>query len=332
MTDTQVKCAIVGLGRWGRNLVTSAAGNADAPLRFVRAATRTPAKAEDFCAEHDLPLCDDYREVLADPEVEAVVFATPHSQHHEQVIAAAEAGKHIFVEKPFALTLGDAREMTDAAAAHRRCLAVGFNRRFMPAFREMRDRMKEGAIGKPLLIEGQFSGPWGFGYSADMWRGSAAENPAGGMAAMGIHVLDAMIALMGPVAAVRTLSRTQALESDLHDTTVTLLDFASGAAGTLTTLMASPTYWRLHVAGTEGWIAMPDQDSVERLDGDAPTRTALPAGNSLGAELSVFARAIRGGANWPIPAADILAGVAAMQAIGCSAERGGEKVEVTAIG
>lgn len=330
MTDKDVKCAIVGLGRWGQNLVSSVAGDTRAPLCFVRAMTRTPAKAEEFCARHGLPLGDDYSEVLADPEVEAVVLATPPSQHHEQVIAAAKACKHIFVEKPFALTLSDAREMIDAVTAHDRCLTVGFNRRFMPAFQEMQDRIKEGMIGRPLLIEGQFSGLWGFGYSADMWRGNTSENPVGGMAAMGIHVLDAMIALMGPVASIRTLSRTQVLSSDLHDTTVTLLDFASGAAGVLSTLMASPTYWRLHVAGTDGWIAMPDQDSIERLTGDAPARTAHPAGNSLAAELSAFARASRSGAPWPIPAAEILAGTATMEAIQRSVSRGGEAVEVPA--
>src|SRR5262249_62173006 len=107
-----VRAAIVGLGRWGRSLVTSVQGKSDV-IRFVAGHTRTRAAAEEFCREHDVTLTDSFDAVLADRSVDAVVLATPHSQHEAQVLAAAAAGKHVFVEKPITLT----RRTADAVVA-----------------------------------------------------------------------------------------------------------------------------------------------------------------------------------------------------------------------
>ena len=97
-----VRAAIIGLGRWGRSLVNAVHGKTDA-IEFTAAYTRTRAGAEDYCREKNLPLLDRFEEVLSDPNIDAVVLATPHSQHAEQVMAAAVAGKHIHVEKPLTL-------------------------------------------------------------------------------------------------------------------------------------------------------------------------------------------------------------------------------------
>src|SRR5688500_20264468 len=94
-----IRAAIVGLGRWGQNLVNSVQGKSDA-IRFVAGATRTVAKAEAYAREKGFPLHDTYKKVLADPKIDAVVLATPHTQHAAQVVAAAKAGKHVFTEKP----------------------------------------------------------------------------------------------------------------------------------------------------------------------------------------------------------------------------------------
>ena len=85
-----IRAAIVGLGRWGRSLVSSVAGNSD-DIKFVLAYTRTRASAEDFCRDKHIPLADSYEQILRDPDVDAVVLATPHSQHQAQALAAAAA-------------------------------------------------------------------------------------------------------------------------------------------------------------------------------------------------------------------------------------------------
>ena len=96
-----INAAIVGLGRWGRNHVNAVAGSSR--IRYVRAVTRNPAAAQDFAAQHDLALTTRFEEVLADPAIDAVVLATPHSQHVDEVVAAAKAGKAVWCEKPLAL-------------------------------------------------------------------------------------------------------------------------------------------------------------------------------------------------------------------------------------
>ena len=87
-----VRAAIIGLGRWGRSLVNAVHGKTDA-ITFTAAYTRTRANAEQYCREKNIPLLDRFEDALADPDIDAVVLATPHSRHAEQVMAAAAAGK-----------------------------------------------------------------------------------------------------------------------------------------------------------------------------------------------------------------------------------------------
>jgi predicted dehydrogenase len=121
-----IRAAIVGLGRWGQNLVDCAQGKTD-KLRFTVGVARTPEKARAFADKHGLALVADYAVALGDPSLDAVVLATPHTQHAEQVVAAARAGKHVFTDKPFALTVASAEAAVSACADARRVLAVGFN-------------------------------------------------------------------------------------------------------------------------------------------------------------------------------------------------------------
>src|SRR5690348_13923257 len=127
-----LRAAIVGLGSWARTLVGSVHGHSD-ELRFVAACTRTPASAEAYCLEHGLQLTDDYAGLLADRSIDAVVLATPNSLHETQIVQAAAAGKHVYVEKPFALTTTSARTAIAAVERAGVTLAVGLNRRFHPS-------------------------------------------------------------------------------------------------------------------------------------------------------------------------------------------------------
>src|SRR5262245_21672499 len=119
-----LRTAIVGLGWWGKTLVDSSHRKGD--VEFVVGATRTRSTAEEFGRERGIKLVETYDAVLADPAVEAVVLATPHSQHGEQVRRAAAAGKHVFTEKPFTLTTRDAQAAIEAARKAGVVLAVGF--------------------------------------------------------------------------------------------------------------------------------------------------------------------------------------------------------------
>ena len=323
-----VRAAIVGLGRWGQALVAAGNGHQGA-LRFTHATTRTLATAEPFCTAQGLKLEPDYQTLLRNPELDAVVLATPHSQHGEQIRAAAAAGKHVFVEKPLALTLADAQGAVAAAEAAGTRLCVGFNRRFLPAYRALRAAVDGGRLGRLLHVEGNFSGSFGYHYTDAMWRGTPGENPAGGMAAMGIHILDAMLAVMGPVRRVSTVSRRLAVASGVDDTTTVTMDYVSGATGSLSTLMATGSFWRLHVFGSQGWAHMPDQNTLILSDlAGKQTTESFAATDTLAAELDSFARAVRSNAPYPVSLGEALMGVAAMTAIGVSAGEDGAWVAV----
>src|SRR4051812_5224585 len=110
-----IRAAIVGMGTWGQNLVNIVQGKSEL-IRFTAGATRTPAKAADFARRHHIAMADSYERLLADPNVDAVVLATPHLQHTAQIVAAAKAGKHVFSEKPLGVSLADTVEAVRACA------------------------------------------------------------------------------------------------------------------------------------------------------------------------------------------------------------------------
>src|SRR5713101_8244160 len=141
-----IRAAIVGIGRWGRTLVGAVQGKSEA-IRFTAGHNRTRANAESFCAERAIALKDTLDDILADPAIDAVVFATPHSEHGPQVEAAAAAGKHVFMEKPFTLDRRSAARALDAVARARVVLGIAYPRRFHPGMRELKARIDDGRLG-----------------------------------------------------------------------------------------------------------------------------------------------------------------------------------------
>src|SRR3954467_7092033 len=174
-----IKCGIVGLGRWGRNLVTSVQGKSDRRW-FVGATAGRPEKSREFAEQQHLKLYADYDQLLADPEIDAIVLATPHTQHAEQIVAAAKARKHVFSEKPFALARADAEAAVRACADAGLTLAIGYNWRFQPALQDIKAKLADGTLGKLLHMEGNFCGPSVYRFAAEHWRQDREEGPAGG--------------------------------------------------------------------------------------------------------------------------------------------------------
>ena len=192
----QIRAAIVGLGRWGRALVTSMQGKS-AELSFVRGHTRTRASAQNFCRAHGIPLVDSYEQILADPEIDAVVLATPHSLHESQIVAAAAAGKHIHVEKPITLDRATADRAVAAARNAGVVLAVGYCRRFHPSVTEMRRRLAQGRLGRVVAMVAQHTTITAQFIAPDNWRAAPEEAPGGALTAVGVHALDHMIEFAG---------------------------------------------------------------------------------------------------------------------------------------
>src|SRR5262245_29077157 len=224
-----IRAAIAGLGRWGRSLVASVQSKS-AQLRFVRAHTRTRASAEEFCRQYDVSLVDRYEQILADPEVDAIVLATPHSLHETQIIAAAAAGKHIHVEKPITLDRAGADRAVEAARKAGVVLAVGYCRRFHPSVVEVRRRLAEGRLGTVISMVAQHTTSTGQFIAPDNWRAAPEEAPGGALTAVGVHALDHMIEFAGRVRDVRCVT-ARTIPGPSDDTTTVMLRFDGGATG-----------------------------------------------------------------------------------------------------
>ena len=323
--------AIVGIGTWGQNLVRSVGGSDR--IRFVAGATRTPAKAEEFCRRHGISLSGSYEELLKRGDVQAVVLATPHSQHCGEIVAAAKAGKHVFVEKPLGLSLAEAARAVAACAEAKVTLAVGYNWRFQPALREIKAMLDDGRLGKLLHLEGNFCGPSAYRFSREHWRQDREEVPAGGMTGRGVHVVDAMVYLAGRIDAVASQSLRLARDFGMDDTTSMLFRFADGATGYLGTVVATAETWRVQVLGSKGWAEVGDvehlttwQMNVSFIDGKDPTRkdkprtVTFPAVSTERAELEHFAERALARRVIAVPGGDEVHNVAVLEAIVKSAE------------
>jgi predicted dehydrogenase len=318
-----LNAAIYGLGRWGSRLVESVQGSSK--IRIVKGISRDPARHKEFSEKTGIKVVSSYGRVLKDPEIGAVILATPHSLHVKQIAQAAKAGKHVFVEKPITLTRKTAGKAIEACRAAGITLGIGLNRRHAPSFVEMMYRIRSGKIGDVLHVEATHSGPTGYNLDSSSWRSTRAEAPAGGMTARGIHTLDAMIQIAGLATSVYAFSDKRKLPADvdMDDTTSMLLKFASGATGSLSTVFVTADLYRVHVFGSKGWIELRgDTDLIMRGLQGTPEKITLPAVDKEKAELEAFADAIEEKKPFVVPAEEAVNGVAVLEAIVASAAKG----------
>src|SRR4051812_3812443 len=265
---------MVGIGRWGRTLVGSVQGRSD-KFRFTAGYNRTRANAEAFCAEHGLRLADSLDEILADPEIDAVVFATPHSEHGAQVERTAAAGKHVFMEKPFTLERRSAARALDAVARAGVVLGVAYPRRFHSNLRELKARIDAGRLGTIAHCYAEQNSPAGLFMDPESWRAEAAQAPAGGMTALRVHNLHAMIYLFGEIEEVYATSLRRAIRYDAEDTTNVMLGFKNGMSGTLFCSLVTAVSYRLAAFGTKGMAELLTPELDFRF---SATPDAMPSG------------------------------------------------------
>jgi predicted dehydrogenase len=328
-----LRAAIVGMGSWGQTLVASVQGKSE-QLKFTAGYTRTPAKAEEFCRNHGIRMVGSYEEILADPEIDAVLLATPNSQHSAQVVQAAAAGKHVFCEKPFTLDRAGARTAIDAANKAAIVLAVGFNRRFHPSIVELRNRVHAGRFGVIASVIAELTATSAFYRPRESWRWSAVEEPAGAMAGIGVHLVDAMIDLVGPVGEVHCTS-VQRAQGHGEDTTSLLLKFENGVTGLAFGSIAATRNFRLAVYGAKAFaeVLTPTMDTFRFLpavEGKASHLAEVPQPetiehrgvNTARLELEQFAQCVLDGSVYPVPLDDVYHGVCVFEAAVKSAASG----------
>jgi predicted dehydrogenase len=331
-----VGVALIGMGWWGKKML-NVLGAAPADIRVVRAVEPNLETARTLCDEKGVNLTANYSDALADPEVEAVVLATPHALHGGQIEAAVAARKHVFCEKPLALTKSGAEKTVRLCRDAGLILGMGHERRWEPPVAELLARADAGDLGRIHQIEANFSHDKFLALDRDNWRLRADQAPAGGMTATGIHLLDLSVRLLGPAQSVWCVC--EQLSSDLPqgDTVAAYVKFRGGGTSYVSASLANPFVSRFTVFGSKGWIDIRDKAHVEAPDGwivtsakvGGPITTAeAPAAEPVKDNLVSFARAVRGVERYRITAEHLVNNIALLEAVFASARSG--KIETVA--
>jgi len=250
MSNSQdpVGIAVIGTGMWGRRML--AAVKRTPSLRLVACYSRNAEARKAAASEFSCAAPESFEQAIHWDGVQGVLLITPNNVHSEQTLACAEAGRHVFVEKPIADTLKDGLKMGAACESAGVTLFVGHGFRRLGAARKVKQILEEGRLGKIVLAEANFSLPGTL--TPDKWRYYRKTCPGGPLMQLGIHHADTLQYWLGPVARVRSAFAHLETSAEIDDVGVAQLEFQSGALGTLTGSYVSPKTYYLHLYGTEG--------------------------------------------------------------------------------
>jgi UDP-N-acetyl-2-amino-2-deoxyglucuronate dehydrogenase len=308
--------ALIGTGRWGTQIAAAADR---AGLRVVTCFARDESARRGFAERIGCEPAASVEAAIEHPGVEGVLIVTPNDVHEAHAVAAAECGRHVFVEKPIADTVAGAARMRDACERSGVTLAVGHAFRRLGAARRVRELIDAGALGQVVLAEATFSLPGSF--PAHAWRADPERNAGGPLMQLGIHHVDTLASWLGPIARAERRFAHVATDAEIDDVGVVTLTFASGALGVVSGSYVSPKTLALRLQGTEAVLEYRTDFSVwpdaQALDGATRLTVAgEPVGfeerDILAEELAEFGRCIRDGGA-PETGAD--EGIAALRAI-----------------
>ena len=330
-----VKVAMIGLGWWGKKM-TAVLQRASQDIEIVCAAEPDPAGA-DFAKENGFAHYANYKDALKHEGVEAVILATPHSVHAEQIKLAAAAKKHIFCEKPLALTKKGAELAINLCKKNKLVLGMGHERRWEPPVAKLIEMARSGQLGRIQQIEGNFSHDKFTTLDKKNWRLNKKEAPVGGMTATGIHLTDLSAVLLGPAKDLRVSCESLSSKIPQGDTMSVHIRFKGGGTSYVSASLAMPFVSRFAVFGSKGWIDIRDKAHVESPAGWVVTSAMvggpikveeLPPAEPVKDNLVAFARAIRKVEPYPITAKDLINNISILEAIIKSAAKNGAVVKV----
>jgi predicted dehydrogenase len=318
-----VRLGIVGIGWWGGLLTESA--RASGLAEVVACYARNGEARAAFADKYGCRAVGALDEMLGDPEIDGVLLATPHSTHADLAVQVAEAGKHVFVEKPLALTVADSRRAGEAAARAGVVLQVGQNRRRQPANRRIKAMIDEGELGAVLQLEGMHSSPGGHKPELPEWRSDPVECPFGGMTALGVHTVDTFNYFVGPAKRLTAFSARIEGFIRLDEATSVTIEYERGPIASINTTYFAPPIVSLSVYGSDS--AVWNEDDGKRLFTQArgePSRVEreIETLDTITDEMAEFARCIREGARPETGVDEAVEVAAVLEAIGRSIDAG----------
>jgi predicted dehydrogenase len=318
--------ACLGMGWWSD--VLADAIKRSGKMKIVACFSRSAEKREAFAKKYGCRAAKSYEEILADRSIEAVINTTPNSVHRESTVAAAQAGKHTFLDKPIANTIADARALTEACRKAKVVLALGYQRRRESHFRWIKQSLKD--FGRLVNAEANISRDRLGKIDLSSWRYTAEGMPGGVMLQIGIHYTDVLEYLMGPVKAVSGRFVRLVLPGDNPDVASLVLEHENGALSTLNASYASASeYYLMNIYGKEA-SAYYDLHSGLRWLKRGATKSepvAVEKNDPIVEELEEFVAAARGDAEPEMDGEKSTASLAVLLA-GIRSAKEGRRVEV----
>ena len=290
-----LRVACIGMGWWSDVLADAIVRSGK--LKIVSCFTRSADKRAAFAKKYGCQQSSTYDAILADPTIEAIINTTPNDAHLETTRAAAEAGKHVFLDKPIANTVSDGRAIAQCARKAGIVLALGYQRRRESHFRWVKQQIDAGVFGKLVNAEANISRDRLGQIDLSSWRYQAAGMPGGVMLQIGIHYTDVLEYLMGPIMAVSGRLAQLVLPGDNPDVAGLVLEHENGAVSTLNASYASASeYYLMNIYGKAA-SAYYDLFNGLRLikQGEkAPAHVPCSKNDTIAEELDEFAVAARG--------------------------------------
>ena len=301
--EKQVGVAILGLGRWSRQL--AAAVTRTRTLKLLTCYSRTAENRQVFAGEFDVHASRTVEEALTYPGVEAAIISSPSHTHLELTRYCARHDIHIFVEKAMANTYEEGLQMIAEVQQRGLVLMVGHEMRRLGSTRAIKRLLEEGRIGRPVMANGIFTLAGTF--IPDNWRCHRETNHGGALMQLGIHQIENLIYLLGPVNEVRGFFAHVSAPVDVDDVGIATLSFESGAVATVISNFISPHAYELHLYGEKANLDCVIDMRVwpDTLKTDANTSLTLQTRTlrepipiepqaPLELELDEFARCVRG--------------------------------------
>ena len=331
MANEPLKVAAIGIGWWSD--VLADAIKRSGKLKIVSCYTRSEGKRNAFAAKYGCNAAPSLAAVLEDRDIEAVVNTTPNNAHLETTRAAARAGKHVFLDKPIANTIADARALTKACRDAGVVLALGYQRRKESQFRWIRKQIDDGVFGKLMNAEANISRDRLGQFDLSSWRYTAQGMPGGVMLQIGIHYSDVLEYLIGPVKAVSGRLAQLVLPGDNPDVASLILEHENGALSTLNASYASASeYYAMNIYGKEASAYYDLHQGLRILKRGSKHATPVEwaKNDPIVEELEEFATAVRGGAQPEMDGERSTASLAVLLA-GIRSAREGRRVELAEI-
>ena len=296
MSQPPLRVAALGMGWWSDVLADAIKRSKE--FELVACFTRSEDKRRAFAAKYACRAAASYEEILNDRSIAAIINTTPNNVHLETTRAAAQAGKHVFLDKPIANTVREGGEIAEVCKQAGVVLALGYQRRREGHFRWIKAEIDAGRFGKLVQAECNISRDRLGQFDLSSWRYTAAGMPGGVMLQIGIHYVDVLEFLMGPVVSVSARLAQLVLPGDNPDVANMILQHENNALSNLTASYASASeFYMMNIYGKEASAYYDLFSGLRHLERGEKTARAIATekNDTIREELEEFARCARTG-------------------------------------